>query len=53
MKYLFIFISIFIFFGCFCKPNFMGADKYTTGAFMTSRWYLNPEYNKEKGDRYN
>ena len=46
MRYLFIFISVFLFFGCFGKPNFMGADKYTTGAFMTSRWFLNPEYNK-------
>lgn len=47
MKYLFIFISIFLFFGCFGKPNFMGANKIISGGTITERWYLNPEYNKE------
>ncbi len=46
MRYILIFISLFLFSGCFNKP-FMGASKYTTGAFMTARWFLNPEYKKE------
>lgn len=35
MKYLFIFISIFLFFGCFGKPNFMGANKIISGGGLS------------------
>ena len=47
MRYLLIFITIFIFSGCSGSPNFMGASKYMADGTITERWFLNPEYKKE------
>lgn len=47
MKNILLILCVMIFFsGCFSSPNFMGAEKYTTGYFYTTRWYLKHNYNK-------
>jgi hypothetical protein len=37
-------ITIILLVGC-ASPDFMGAESYRTGSFLSERWYKNPDYN--------
>lgn len=50
MKYFISVISIFLFFGCgtWFETPFLGASQVSSGAFLTSRLYIKPEYKGTK-----